>query len=692
MKLNYAQIKSLYYKDSLQIESLLIQVQENDSKPAIALSYCKNAITLVDKTNLNILKYLVNSNAAFYLRKLGELNQSIVYYKKSLSYLDKKTNSLSFADTYSEIAVAFKNLEKWDSCLYYNLNALEIRIKEKDEEGEAISYNGLALLYRKKSDYVNAKKYFNKAIFLFNKINNYEGLVQAYINYGQIYKAENNCDSAILSFQNAKAIAEKNNIKNFNNTIKSNTALCLNDLKKYNEALEIYNDLLTQDLENNADVYPWMMYGLGNTQMGLGNLYQGIEYFERALKLSYMNSNIEYIGLVNLALSICYEKLEKNKEALSYFKIYKNLSDSFYDAKKTKAVDELKTKYETKEKEQAIELLQKENQLKDLSIKEKLQNLLVSQLQNKQNQAQIQLLYKENELKDFNLKDKQKSLQVSQLKINEQQQQVVILNKESQLKDLLIQEKKRNVFYTTIGLILFGIIAFAALWLYRSKRRFSDELSKKNIIIYKSLQEKEILLKEIHHRVKNNLQVISSLLNLQSKSITDEVALSALNEGKNRVKSMALIHQNLYRDDNLTGVDIKDYIEKLVQSLFSSYNIESEKIILTTEIENLQLDVDTVIPLGLILNELINNSLKYAFLNKEKGLIEVKLHQQINKLILIVKDDGIGIEKDDLNKENTSSIGYKLVHSFLQKLNASIDVKKENGTIITLIINKYNIT
>jgi two-component sensor histidine kinase len=217
-------------------------------------------------------------------------------------------------------------------------------------------------------------------------------------------------------------------------------------------------------------------------------------------------------------------------------------------------------------------------------------------------------------------------------------------------------------------------------------------LELKNNIISVSLSEKEVLLKEIHHRVKNNLQVISSLLNLQSKSIIDEKALAALNEGRNRVKSMALIQQNLYRDDNLTGVDIKDYIEKLINSLFVSYNIETAKIKLQTNIEQLQLDVDTVIPLGLIINELISNALKYAFVNKQNGLLQVMLYIQNTQLVLCVKDDGIGMDNDDLNKNNSASIGFKLVQSFLQKLEATMNVEKNNGTTITLTINKYKLT
>jgi len=199
-----------------------------------------------------------------------------------------------------------------------------------------------------------------------------------------------------------------------------------------------------------------------------------------------------------------------------------------------------------------------------------------------------------------------------------------------------------------------------------------------------------VLLKEIHHRVKNNLQVVSSLLNLQSKSVQDEKALEAIKEGRDRVKSMALIHQDLYREDNLTGIDIKEYIEKLTFSLFSSYNIDPQNIILKTDIDPLQLDVDTLIPLGLILNELISNALKYAFSENEKGILQVTLKQQDSRLLLEVKDNGKGLP-EGWHYEKISSLGYQLIKSFVQKLKAELKVDGSKGTHVQMLISKYKL-
>lgn len=263
--------------------------------------------------------------------------------------------------------------------------------------------------------------------------------------------------------------------------------------------------------------------------------------------------------------------------------------------------------------------------------------------------------------------------------------------KEAQLKaqDAVIQQKKiEQILYVT-GLLLLTGLVMVLLFYYRQKQASNRALAEKNEIIGKALQEKEVLLKEIHHRVKNNLQVISSLLNLQSKNIIDENALAAIRDGRDRVKSMALIHQNLYRDDDLTSVDVRDYIDKLTQSLFHSYNINKERVNLTTHIDELQLDVDVVVPLGLILNELISNALKYAFEQVENGgLLRVSLTREFDQLVLQVQDNGRGLP-ESLNMDKPASMGYQLIKSLTQKLKATISIEGNNGTLAKMII-PYN--
>lgn len=184
------------------------------------------------------------------------------------------------------------------------------------------------------------------------------------------------------------------------------------------------------------------------------------------------------------------------------------------------------------------------------------------------------------------------------------------------------------------------------------------------------------------------MQIVSSLLDLQSFTIKDEGASEAVKESRNRVQSMALIHQNLYREGNIKSVLMEDYIQNLAQNLFDSYNIQKDKVKLKTDIDHLNLDVDTVIPLGLIVNELISNSLKYAFKGRESGELAVVLKQKNNELMLEVRDNGNGFP-EDWNSRPDQSFGYKLIKAFAQKLKARLDMYNDNGACVSMHITKY---
>jgi len=263
------------------------------------------------------------------------------------------------------------------------------------------------------------------------------------------------------------------------------------------------------------------------------------------------------------------------------------------------------------------------------------------------------------------------------------------LNNENYEKDLKIGNKNNQLLLGGMGLLLLSVVGFGLYFLYRNKKRSNKLLSDKNKIIETSLSDKELLLKEIHHRVKNNLQVVSSLLGLQSEYITDESALSAINEGRNRVRSMSLIHQNLYKEDNLRGINVKSYFEKLISGLFDTYNISSDRISLKLSVQELDLDVDTIVPLGLITNELVSNALKHGFRKKQEGVIEVALHEIDGALELVVKDDGDGMDKEI--SEDIQSFGYQMIYAFKQKLNATLDIKVNKGTQIKLSIKDYEV-
>lgn len=293
-------------------------------------------------------------------------------------------------------------------------------------------------------------------------------------------------------------------------------------------------------------------------------------------------------------------------------------------------------------------------------------------------------LEKHHELSDSILNEEITN-QINRLEIAYQtdkaHQQLELANTEKELNQIKLVSVQNRTYFLFAGLIIISLFLF---YLFHLNRKIQLQ---KNLI-QKSLNEKEVLLREIHHRVKNNLQVISSLLSLQSKSEMDPNVVSALKLGQNRVRSMALIHQNLYEDENLTGIQVRNYFEKLIKSLFHTYNISPDRIELSTDIDDLSLDVETMIPLGLILNELITNALKYAFPNQRSGTINVLIKEVNDHLQLEVADNGIGMDPSVI-KETRKNFGYRLINTFKVQLKSSLEIDGQNGTRVVMKIGKY---
>lgn len=198
--------------------------------------------------------------------------------------------------------------------------------------------------------------------------------------------------------------------------------------------------------------------------------------------------------------------------------------------------------------------------------------------------------------------------------------------------------------------------------------------------IKKSLEEKEALLREIHHRVNNNLQVISSLLSLQSDNVRDPRDHELFVESQNRVRSMAMIHEKLYQSDKFNSINFRDYLKTLINRLIYEYSQDLGHIDLELDIENVELNIETSVPCGLIINELVSNSLKHAFPQGRNGKIIVKFHKMKDKYVLMVGDNGIGpLEKSVL--ESSKKLGFNLVKSLIKQLDASLEILESEGTL-----------
>ena len=260
--------------------------------------------------------------------------------------------------------------------------------------------------------------------------------------------------------------------------------------------------------------------------------------------------------------------------------------------------------------------------------------------------------------------------------------EISLLNSANELQKVRLSGQRKFLIFTSAAFFVFVVLSFLLLRLF-------GKVKMQNQLINTSIEEKNILLKEIHHRVKNNLQLVSSLLTLQSREIKDEKAIEAINEGKSRVRSMALIHQDLYSRESLTGIGMKKYLENLSQELFSTYQLEHQDIQLNLNIDDVYLDVDTIVPIGLIINELITNALKYAFEGKEAGVLTISFTERNNVLVLDVEDDGKGMLEDGFNSPN--SFGNKLITTLTEQLDGTIKIDGSNGTHVHLEFKEYSL-
>ncbi|MCE5215269.1 MAG: PAS domain S-box protein [Methanobacterium sp.] len=254
------------------------------------------------------------------------------------------------------------------------------------------------------------------------------------------------------------------------------------------------------------------------------------------------------------------------------------------------------------------------------------------------------------------------------------------ITKKGEISDyeVKLRDKDNNLLYVSTN---------AHVWLdgnnnpigIEGSLRDITERKKMEISLRNVLKEKEMLLKEIHHRVKNNLFIISSLLELQSHYIQDKHSRNIFKESQNRAKSMALIHERLYQSTDLKNIDFGDYIQILSNEIFSTYADDSGNITLDVDVEDIKLDLNTAIPLGLIVNELITNSLKHAFPTGEIGIVKVGFHPEDDKYVFTVEDDGVGFP-EDIDFQNTDSLGLQLVNSLTAQIDGEIELIRAGGT------------
>lgn len=668
---------AVHYEDSLLVKQYLAQAKQagkNNHTAGVAL--INKAITLSEKINhvpgiaegeseLGNL-YLANKQykeALTHFEKAKPLFQNL-NDEVALGRLYKATGDAYAAQTFNR--QAFDNYREANNLLR-KTNQLALYIKSIEASGNIVLNFGVPK---------NAITFYKRALTARENLNDENGIVTCNKKIAGIYFTEKMYDSALHYNRAAAQYAKADKEALADAAIQE--LIILTFLKNTTEAekARLKAELLVNSMDNATNKIR-LMGAISNYYLMLNDKETAKRYFDSGRTLMSGRQNPE------LVIPVFSEMAEINRNNGDYKAAYNAMVslDRFKDIFRNENMDrisaEINNNAEAGLKEKEIEYLNLVNKLKEEQLsKEELKRMA---------------LLRENILKDSSLSNQQLLMEAMEnesvlrnAQLYKEKELSQSLSRENELKQKLLNDEKRSKWMLWAGIAVLACAGGIILFQYKKQRN-------KNDIINKQSYELEVLNKEIHHRVKNNLQVISSMLDLQSQSLKDEKATAIIKEGIQRVQSMAFIHQNLYQGNAVNSVNMHEYIKMLSNHLFQTYNIQTDKIKFHTQIEHLKLHTDTAIPLGMILNELISNSLKYAFNKQESGDIWVTMKKTDNELLLQVKDNGVGLP-DDFKPESSSSFGYEIIKAFSQKLKARMNIDGNNGTDVQIIISKFKTT
>lgn len=666
-------ISTMFAQRSLvdSLETLLIEKEEKSQRlpvlidlaqymefqnPAKGILYATEAYEIANqiKDTLAMADAQMRMGACYINQ--GNLDKAEFLFRDALVLERVLKDPVRIGRQYVNLANLHDSRGDMDSSIIYNEKALQNYWQVGNALDSAIVFNNLGIVFERLAQYPRSIEAYLKASNGFEKAGREDYMSAMYVNIGNTYLLQEEFPEALTYFRKSLHLKKKVHDK-FGESIVYNS-LGNFFMRTGEQDSSIYFNKASLALRESIQDTIGMVssfINLGNNYSILGETETARSYQEKAYDLSKKKRIKSELARSGVELGQTYMNLGQDKEAEKYLvealalaeqggepetqlRVYKTLSSLFKKTKDTRAF-ELYEKY----------------------------IVLDDSLRNDEQTREITRLGMQHEF------DKEKEF----------------LALQQQKKELAFNaELDRQIFQRNIGLgaLGSGLIILGLLWRsYRVKQRNNRLLEAQKNSLEIALEDRENLLKEIHHRVKNNLQVVSSLLSLQSRSTDDPVALGALEEGRNRVKAMGLIHQNLYQEDNLVGVNLAQYLEKLTNSLLDSYKVDSGKIHITRKIDAVSLDVDTLIPLGLILNELISNSLKYAFPERQEGNIKLAIARDAKGLLVQVEDDGIGMP-ENFNPEASSSMGYKLIRAFVKKMKASMEINTQSGTLVSILL------
>lgn len=585
-------------------------------------------------------------------KKADYLHQLKIFSKKSA---EANTYQKSFFNEMLVEAMSSEGLEALNRADYSNntynsfSTSLAIAIENKNYMQVAMSYSNLGYYFYLKGDILQGINNYQKSLVIIDKYKIVEGKSYVLNNLASVYHENGDFDLALKYYKECLLHDSINGMENMSYTVFNNIGVLYNQKKNAKEAKVNLEKAISLAAE--AKDYKEIVAATNN----LGVMYSNVPDYKTALE--------HYAAALRIALKYNL----RVGQGISHSRMseaYRNTGD-FRNAivsgeKALKVGREIKSSDLISRAAHQLILVYKntEDFKKAFEMKELFQ-LHHDSLENDKNQkailnSQYRYEYEKKAIAD--------SLRIADEKILNQLQ--------------IEKEKTQNVFLYLISALalIFSIIIYDR---FRKTKAQNKEIESKNEFIQKSLTEKEVLLKEIHHRVKNNLQVISSLLGLQSSKINDERLKQIFNESKNKISTIGLIHQKLYQNNDLSEIDLQDYFQSLFKAIASVFEGQANRITFEISTNSIKFDIDTAVPLGLIFNELVTNSMKYAFSDSANGIVKVDLSMETSgKFKLVIEDNGKGYNTED---QSNGSLGLNLVNMLTMQLNGSFKIEHNKG-------------
>jgi two-component sensor histidine kinase len=576
-----------------------------------------------------------------------------IFGEKAIALANKLGSSRLKAGAQLNTAVAHHVQGEFEKALNYYQQVYHHHLTAGDSTGISSVLNNMGAAYVAMGNYPKALDILNQSLAMKLALNQLDRSVTTLNNMGNIYFEQDKFEKALEYYQRSLSIALELSDPAGESRAYNNIGLTFLELKKADSALNYY-------LKSEQLVDPSAPCRKVHVLDGLAQAYLDLN------QLAFAQEKAEEL------LAISKECQESEKETSALFALGKISLE--------KGQTSLAEQFLQKAFEKAQPSPYRQNLV---NISFALYNFYKDQRQPAQSLKFLEVYTAENDsLRDTELTEELTRVEMQNL-FDEELDSIAF---EQRLSEAAFQreiDRKQLSQYFLIGGLVMLIILIAVLYsYYTAKAETNRLLESQNKQIQKSLEEREVLMREIHHRVKNNLQVVSSLLNVQSKYSEHEDAKSALIEGRDRVLTMAMIHQKLYRSDDLTAINLKEYVEEIAAAVFESHVLSDKKINLSVDVVQEELELDSIINIGLIVNELITNSLKHAFNNQAEGHIKVVIQREGNHLKLTVSDNGVNTQA----APSENSYGHRLIQSLARGLDAEMVTTFDQGTKTELII------